>query len=77
MPLTANEHCCEEAAILPPGLDLGYVPCNKPATKIVGWKGRSDPPIRMCDACADHNIRNRGGQLIKPYDTPKMPSVRD
>lgn len=64
--MTANEHCCEECAIMPPGVNA-YFPCNKPATKIVGWKGRSDIPIRMCDGCADHNIRNRGGETIRLY----------
>ncbi len=44
-----------------------YIPCNKPATKVVGWKGRSDPPLRMCRECADHNVRNRGGVVVRDY----------
>lgn len=54
---------CEEAAL---GLPF-YLPCNKPATFIVGWIGRRDAPIRMCDHCKDHNVRNRGGEVIGPY----------
>lgn len=64
--LKAKPGCCEEAAILPSGLDF-YAPCNKPAVSIVGWKGRSDTPIRMCFACTDHNVRNRGGEIIRPF----------
>lgn len=41
-----------------------YLPCGQPAVKIIGWKGRSDQPIPMCEMCADHNVRNRGGYLV-------------
>ena len=63
-PLKAKEHCCEEASL---ASHTTYIPCNNPAVSIVGWKGRSDAPIRMCVACADHNIKNRGGEYIQPY----------
>lgn len=63
-PLKAKEHCCEEASTLS---NQFYIPCNNPAVSIVGWKGRNDKPIRMCVACADHNIKNRGGKYIGPY----------
>lgn len=43
---------------------LIYVPCGKPENKIIGWKGRSDPPLPMCDHCADHNVKNRGGYVV-------------
>lgn len=62
MALKAKFACCEEAALLP---FPGYIPCNKPAVALVGWKGRSDDPIRMCSMCLDHNIRNRGGEVIR------------
>jgi hypothetical protein len=65
--LKAKDHCCEEAAILPPGMDF-YAPCNQPAVSIVGWKGRDDKPIRMCAVCAEHNVRNRGGEIVGPYE---------
>lgn len=65
----ANEHCCEEAAL---HSHTTYIPCNKHAVNIVGWKGRSDAPIRMCEFCTDHNVRNRGGEIIKPYLSPAM-----
>lgn len=66
--MVANNGCCEEAAIGMPG----YFPCNRPATKIVGWKGRTDKPIRMCNACADHNVRNRGGEVISSFTSPEV-----
>lgn len=63
---TAKPDGCEEAAL---GVSFFYLPCNKPAENIVGWKGRSDKPIRMCAACTDHNVKNRGGQIIRPFQT--------
>lgn len=62
--LIAKEHCCEEASTLSHNF---YIPCNNPAVSVIGWKGRFDKPIRMCVSCADHNIRNRGGEYIEPY----------
>jgi len=64
MALVAAPHCCEEASLLSRSF---YLPCNAPAVSIVGWKGRDEKPIRMCAACADHNIKNRSGKLIGPY----------
>lgn len=64
MSFKAKEGCCEEAVL---GFSF-YMPCNEPATQIIGWKGRDDKPIRMCDMCADHNLRNRGGELIKQIE---------
>lgn len=58
--LKANPHCCEEASL---SSSQYYIPCNKPATKLVGWKGRSDAPIRMCEMCADHNVKNKNGYI--------------
>ena len=63
MDLKAKPGCCEEAAL---GLPF-YAPCNQPAVSIVGWTGRSDQPIRMCAMCADHNVRNRGGEIVRPF----------
>ena len=65
-PLTpdgAKPGCCQEAAL---GVPF-YAPCNQPAVNIVGWKGRSEPPIRMCEACTYHNVRNRGGEIVRPF----------
>lgn len=52
------------------GMGDGYIPCNKPATKIIRWNRRSDDPVRMCDMCADHNVRNRGGYVVSAYPPP-------
>lgn len=59
---------CEEASLLS---GAAYLPCNAPAVHVVGWKGRSDKPIRMCAACADHNVKNRGGEIRRPYEPQK------
>jgi hypothetical protein len=65
--LKANPHCCEEASL---NSHSFYIPCNKPAVSVVGWKGRSDAPIRMCEFCTDHNVKNRNGYIIEPYTGP-------
>lgn len=67
MNLKAAPHCCEEAAL---SSQAFYIPCNEPAVNIVGWKGRRDTPIRMCEMCTDHNVRNRGGEIIRSYYPP-------
>lgn len=65
-PILAKPGHCAEAAM---GISI-YLPCNKPAVSLVGWKGRSDAPIPMCQGCADHNVRNRGGEIISPIIGP-------
>lgn len=64
MKLIANPHCCEEASTLSKDY---YIPCNQPAVNIVGWKGRSDTPIRMCQFCSNHNVQNRGAYVVEHY----------
>jgi hypothetical protein len=61
--LKAKPGRCEEAAL---GLPF-YAPCNQPAEYILRWKGRTDPEIRVCAACADHNVRMRGGEIVGPF----------
>ena len=63
-PLKAAEHGCEEASLESREF---YIPCNQPATTVVHWPGRQDRPVRMCAMCADHNVRNRGGEIQGPY----------
>lgn len=69
--LKAKPGCCEEAAI---GIPF-YAPCNQPAVHIVGWKGRTDKAILMCEACADHNVRNRGGEIRGSVEATPMGGV--
>src|SRR5258708_5796080 len=69
MMLRAKPGCCEEAALGVPG--GGYIPCNKPAANVIGWKGRPHAPILMCEACTDHNVRNRRGQIVTPPRRPR------
>lgn len=64
---------CQEAAL---GLPF-HLPCGRPVEFIVSWKGRSDKPVRMCAACADHNVRNRNGQKrrVAPPAPPDIKAV--
>lgn len=62
--LKAKEHCCEEASLQSHNF---YIPCNAPAVNIVGWIGRDDKPIRMCQFCSNHNVQNRGGYVVEAY----------
>jgi hypothetical protein len=41
--------------------DGRFVTCGKPAAKSVYHK-RADKSYAMCQACAHHNINNRGGR---------------
>ena len=50
---------CEEASMLSVRM---YIPCGKPATFLV--KNRDPKPYFMCEACADHNVRNRGAKIL-------------
>lgn len=50
---------CEEASILS---TTTYIPCGKPARYMIS---NGDPKLYfMCDACADHNVRNRGARVV-------------
>jgi hypothetical protein len=64
--LKAKEHCCEEASLQSYNF---YIPCNAPAVNIVGWIGRDDKPIRMCQFCSNHNVQNRGGYVVEAYNS--------
>ena len=63
--LKAKPDCCEEASLLSHSF---YIPCNRPAAYIVENRGER---YRMCDMCADHNVRNRGAKDIGPYKGEK------
>lgn len=52
-----DHHRCEEASILSKET---YIPCGRPAVGLV-WHQKDGRAYRMCDACLDHNVRNRGG----------------
>lgn len=65
-------HQCEEAnlfGVMRPGPNGPQpAPCGKPATQLI-WHGRRDKPYYMCDACADHNVRNRSAySLVQKAD---------
>jgi hypothetical protein len=57
--LKAKPGCCQEAS---PASYNFYIPCNAPAVAMVDWPPRDEPAVRMCEACADHNVHNRGGR---------------
>jgi hypothetical protein len=42
----------------------GYIPCSAPAVAIV-HHDRDGRGYYMCLPCADHNLRNRGGRLVR------------
>lgn len=67
--LKAKPGCCEEASTLSHNF---YIPCNRPATKIIDARGEY---LRMCDGCADHSVRNRGMKLVRVYDGPAPQAV--
>ncbi len=65
--LVAKPGCCEEASIQSHEF---YIPCNKPAENFVSYP-RDKREYRMCAACTDHNVKNRGAVLLRKYDGPK------
>jgi len=56
---------CEESSLHMPAL-----PCNAPATTMIAWPNRAEGPYRMCNACANHSLKNRGAVNAGPYDGP-------
>lgn len=59
--IEAAAHCCEEASV---ASTLTYIPCNAPATRVVGLRGDT---FRMCRPCAEHNVKRRGGRDLGAY----------
>lgn len=54
-----EEGRCQEASMFS---KEEYIPCNEPAThRILQPDGNV---LRMCDLCADHNVRNRGAKEL-------------
>jgi len=51
---------CEEASMLSSDR---YIPCGKPAVALV--KNRDPRPYFMCMGCADHNVTNRGAEVLQ------------
>lgn len=51
---------CQEAST---ASGATYIPCGEDGTKLV-LSERGQRIYVMCDACADHNIRNRGAVLL-------------
>lgn len=55
---------CQEASVFS---GSKYIPCGEDATKLVlSERGRRIYP--MCDACADHNVQNRGAVLVATHE---------
>lgn len=51
---------CQEASILS---QSNYIPCTRPAVAII-YHERDRRGYYMCDGCADHNVKNRGGKWV-------------
>lgn len=62
--LEAGPGRCQEASIFS---GAKYIPCNAPATVLVDWepRGRTEAACRMCPPCAEHNVHNRGGRIVR------------
>lgn len=60
--IVADDNGCEEASTASHAF---YIPCNAPAVAYVYNGDRR--PYRMCEWCASHNVRNRGGLLLGPW----------
>jgi hypothetical protein len=56
----SDDATCQEASIWP---SVIYVPCGDRAVAIV-YQPKDRRSYYMCDSCTDHNVKNRGGQLI-------------
>jgi hypothetical protein len=52
---------CQEASIHSREF---YIPCSSPAVAVVRHE-KDRRAYYMCHPCADHNIRNRGGVLVR------------
>lgn len=68
--LKAVSKGCEEAS---PASHAFYIPCNRPAVRMIRHMN-NEGPYRMCEMCADHNVKNRGAQDIGPY-TDREPTA--
>lgn len=60
--LEAGPGRCQEAS---PFSGEKYIPCNAPATVLIDWAPRTERAVRMCPMCADHNVRNRSGRVVR------------
>lgn len=58
MPHLDSEATCREASIHSGSV---YLPCGRPATELIELDGAQVP---MCESCARHNVKNRGGKRI-------------
>lgn len=65
---------CQEAS---PQSHETYIPCLRPAKYLV--KGHDAAAYMMCEACADHNVTNRGaryvlqGEAVIIWQLPEIP----
>ena len=62
---------CEEASTFS---REKYIPCGAPASAAV-WHKKDRRMCVMCEACADHNVKNRGGVLLA-QDTAYLESAQ-
>lgn len=65
--LKASPNGCEEAS---QASVQSYIPCNQPAVALI-WSERDQRTYRMCAACADHNVRNRGMTHVGDFHARK------
>lgn len=65
---------CEETTGM---LGETYLRCGRPAAALVQHQGRKEEPYFMCDACANHNVRNRNAvALLSTAEAQEFVSAR-
>lgn len=68
---------CQEAS---PVSIKTYIPCGKPATRLIRSEDHSQVPNAawtMCEACASHSVKNRGMKLVEqgePWTAVSVPA---
>lgn len=62
-----NNLRCQEAAF---SLGANYIECGRPATHLVFHEHDGRNVYLMCDACAYHNVKNRGAVLLMVAPLP-------
>jgi len=61
---------CEEASPLSVHMKID---CGSPSVAII-WHNKDQRAYRMCEPCADHNVRNRRGVRLVPFEEAKVTS---
>ena len=61
---------CQEANLLGICINDEPIPCGEPGSRVVFHQHDGRHVYVMCEPCATHNIRNRGGTELVPKEEP-------